>query len=203
MLRVGLSLIMGIALLGGGIAQAASATNNKSDKDAKEATIAKLDTGKNTIEVLMKGDNGTEVEKTLTMADKPEYLDHKGKATKLDTFRAGDSVLITEKDGKVTVVEMEHKAARIMNFDANNGKITLMMKDLNGKDIEKTFRLVEDTEFVDSTGMAATRDVFRSGDDVLIVEQQGEIKELKKDSKHDDTTSHATKQSEKTASDKK
>ena len=55
------------------------------------------------------------------------------------------------------------------------------MKDRAGKEIEKTFYLTEDAEYIDSTGKVATIDIFQSGDEVLIVESEGKIKELKKD----------------------
>ena len=56
-----------------------------------------------------------------------------------------------------------------------------------GKEVEKTFQLTEDVEYVDSTGKVATLDVFQSGDDVLYIENEGKIKELKKNTKQDKT----------------
>jgi hypothetical protein len=54
------------------------------------------------------------------------------------------------------------------------------MTDENGKTVEKTFQLVEDSEYVDSTGRVAVLDVFQSGDDILFVEADGRIKSMKK-----------------------
>jgi hypothetical protein len=62
-----------------------------------------------------------------------------------------------------------------------------MMKDRNGKKVEKTFYLTEDAEYIDDTGRVATIDVFQSGDEVLIVESEGKITELKKDAKEKKT----------------
>ena len=54
------------------------------------------------------------------------------------------------------------------------------MTDENGKQTEKTFRLVEESEYLDSTGRVAVLDVFQSGDDILFIEADGRIKSMKK-----------------------
>jgi putative membrane protein len=50
----------------------------------------------------------------------------------------------------------------------------------DGKDVEKTFKLDENIEYVDNTGKVASADIFNSGDDVLIVESEGTISQMKK-----------------------
>ena len=82
---------------------------------------------------------------------------------------------------------MGHAHATITGVDAKNGTVTVKMKDKNGKDVEKTFTLAEDVEYVDSTGRVATLEVFQSGDEVLIVEGEGQIKALKQDTKQKKT----------------
>src|SRR5690348_4091873 len=64
-----------------------------------------------------------------------------------------------------TRVEKGHRAT-ITKVDAKNHTITVKMKDKNGKDKEKTFKLTEDIRYVDSNGQVAAIDVFRSGDTV-------------------------------------
>jgi hypothetical protein len=60
------------------------------------------------------------------------------------------------------------------------GTVTVKMEDKEGKEVEKTFRLTEDVQYLDSTGRVATLDIFQCGDEVLIIESEGKIKELKK-----------------------
>ena len=54
------------------------------------------------------------------------------------------------------------------------------MEDKEGREVEKTFQLTEDIEYLDSTGQIGTLDIFQSGDEVLIIEMEGKIKEMKK-----------------------
>lgn len=68
-------------------------------------------------------------------------------------------------------------------MDAKAGTVTLKMKDKDGKDVEKTFKLAEDIRYLDSTGRVAAIDVFQSGNEVLIVEQEGKLKEMRKGEK--------------------
>ncbi len=69
--------------------------------------------------------------------------------------------------------------ATITKVDKKNGTITVRMKDKNGKETERTFKLTEDIRYVDSTGKAAAIDVFQSGNEVLVIEEQGRLKQLK------------------------
>lgn len=75
----------------------------------------------------------------------------------------------------------EHKKATITKVDPRHGTVTVKMKDKSGKDVEKTFRLAEDIVYFDSTGRVAQMDIFKSGDDVLVLEREGKIKEMRKD----------------------
>jgi hypothetical protein len=65
--------------------------------------------------------------------------------------------------------------------DPKNGTVTVRMKDRDGKDQEKVFRLTEDVRYFDSTGKAVAIDVFRSGDYILFVERDGMLKEMHQD----------------------
>ncbi|MFZ1006939.1 MAG: hypothetical protein WAN65_08890, partial [Candidatus Sulfotelmatobacter sp.] len=56
---------------------------------------------------------------------------------------------------------------------------------VKGKDVEKTFKLAENIEYMDSTGKVATIDIFTSGDMVLIVEREGTITKMTKKDKSD------------------
>jgi hypothetical protein len=164
----------------------------KQDKNKMRGTLTSVDSKASSIKVSMKDKDGKKVEKTLQLAKDAELLDSNGKAAKIDAFHSGDRVVITEKDGKVAELKKGMAQATITSVDAKKGTITVKMKDKNGKDVEKTFYLTEDAEYIDSTGAVATVDVFQSGDDVLIIEADGKIKEMKKGAKaHHSATKQA------------
>jgi putative membrane protein len=79
-----------------------------------------------------------------------------------------------EKSGK-------GQQATITKVDAKNRSVTVKMKDKNGKETERTFKLTDDIRYFDSTGKVAAIDVFRSGDYVLVVEADGRLTELRSD----------------------
>lgn len=79
--------------------------------------------------------------------------------------------------------DKEHTKATITKMDAKKRMVSVKMKDKEGKDADKTFYLTEDAEYFDSTGKVAVIEVFQSGDEVLIIENDGKIKEMKKDTK--------------------
>jgi len=175
-----------LALFAVGLVRADNTKNkNAKDNNQEKATITKVDPATKTITVTMKDQNGKKVSKTLQFAEGIEYFDSNGKAAKIDAFKPGEHVLITEKDGKLMELRegKEHSQATITKVDAKNGTVTVMMPDKGGKEVEKTFRLTGESEYADSTGRVAALDVFQSGDEVLIVEEDGMIKELKKDAK--------------------
>jgi uncharacterized protein YigE (DUF2233 family) len=74
--------------------------------------------------------------------------------------------------------------AKIVNVDPQKHTVTVEMKDDNGKQVEKTFRLTEDIRMLDSEGHVAAIDVFKSGNDVLIVDEQGKLVEMRKAKEH-------------------
>ena len=68
----------------------------------------------------------------------------------------------------------------ITKVNPRTGTVTVKMEDRRGKAVEKSFQLTDDIEYLDSTGRVATLDVFQCGDEVLIIEIEGKIKELKR-----------------------
>lgn len=161
-------------------------TNSSKDSDKKHrcrGTVVKVDADKHTLTVKTmdaRDKNAKEEEKTFTVADDAKIMNASGKEEKLSELKSGDNVCLTEKDGKVTKVR-EHAVAKITKVDQKAGTITVKMKGKDGKETEKTFHLVEDSEYIDSTGRIAVLDVFRSGDDILFIEADGRIEEMKKD----------------------
>jgi uncharacterized protein YigE (DUF2233 family) len=73
--------------------------------------------------------------------------------------------------------------ATVTNVDAKKGQITLKMKDSTGKETEKTFNLTADVRMLDDKGNAVAIDVFRSGNEVLVIEREGKLAQLQKQKK--------------------
>jgi hypothetical protein len=163
-------------------------TELKKCMERSHAKITKVDAAKGTVAVSMKDKDGKDIDKTFEVAKGAEYFDSHGKVAKLDAFHTDDHVRITEKDGKITELKecKQQAQATITKVDDENGKITVTMKDQDGKTTEKVFTLVEDAEYFDDTGAVAVIDVFQSGDEVLIIESDGQLTELKQDKSADD-----------------
>jgi len=81
-------------------------------------------------------------------------------------------------------VDKDAKEAKITKVDAKKGTVTVKLE-VEGKEVEKTFKLAEDIEYQDSTGKVATVAIFTAGDLVLIVEADGKVTKMKKKDKPD------------------
>ena len=88
--------------------------------------------------------------------------------------------LAAAEDEKDTKKGNEPSQATITKVDAKAGTITVKMKDKDGKEVERNFKLTEDMRYFDCTGKASAIDVFPSGNDILVIEQEGKLKELRK-----------------------
>ena len=187
MVRTCFCLLAAFALTATGIGRADDAKANAGkDKHHMQATIAKIDANKNTVTVKTMDKNGKQEEKTLQLASDAKFVNANGKDVKSDSFKTGDDVCITQKDNKVTELK-KHAEAKITKVDAKAGTVTVKMTDQDGKTSERTFRLVEDSEYIDSTGRVAVLDVFKSGDEILFVEADGKVQAMKK-AAHKQTT---------------
>jgi putative membrane protein len=87
-------------------------------------------------------------------------------------------VVTASQDTKATAGNGQQ--ATVTKVDAKQGTVTVRMKDKNGKEIEKSFMLTGDIRYFDSTGKAVAIDIFQSGDDVLFVEAEGRLKEMRR-----------------------
>lgn len=76
--------------------------------------------------------------------------------------------------------DKKYQKATITKVDSKNHTITVKMKDKNGKEVTKNFKLAEDIRMLDEKGDVAAIDVFQSGNDVLVVEREGKLVEMKK-----------------------
>jgi uncharacterized protein YuzE len=84
---------------------------DKTDKEAKEAKITKMDAKKGTVSVKMPSkDKDKEVDKTFKLAEDIVYMDSKGKVATVEIFTSGDLVLIIERDGTITKMKKNDKA---------------------------------------------------------------------------------------------
>jgi hypothetical protein len=180
MLRLTLSSVF---LVAGflGFAEAENQNTNgatRVDKTAKEGKISKLDAKAGTATVKFKSD-GKEVEKTFKLAKDVLYTDCMGKETNADMFLTGDLVLFVENDGQISKLKKHGKEATITKLDGG-GKTATVKTRQEGKDVEKTFKLADEIEYMDSTGKVANVEIFTSGDLVLYVESEGQITKLKK-----------------------
>jgi uncharacterized protein YuzE len=87
----------------------------------------------------------------------------------------GDDKTEPKKDG-----DKKAKPATITKVDPVKKTVTLKCKDTEGKETEKTFKLDEEIRYVDSNGKVAAIDIFQIGNAVLIIEEEGKLKELRK-----------------------
>jgi hypothetical protein len=73
------------------------------------------------------------------------------------------------------------KEAKITKLDAKKGTVSVKMKakDKDAPDIEKTFKLADEIEYMDSTGKVADALIFTSGDMVFIIETEGTVTKMK------------------------
>jgi uncharacterized protein YuzE len=71
------------------------------------------------------------------------------------------------------------KEAKVVKVDGKKHTVTVKMQ-VDGKEVEKTFKLADNIEYADSTGKVAAIEIFTSGDMVLMVEEEGMVSKLKK-----------------------
>jgi Ca2+-binding EF-hand superfamily protein len=92
---------------------------------------------------------------------------------------AGNLVAADDKEKK-DKESPKPTSATITKVDAKKGEITVKYTDDKGKMQEKTFQLTKDVHILDETGRVVNIDVFESGNEALIVESEGKLKELRR-----------------------
>ena len=162
-------------------ADAKDAKDNKND-NGMTATVVKVDAKNNSITLTMKDKDGKDQQQTFDLTKDVKLTDENGKTIQADALKEGQQFRVNENNGKLAALQVEKAGqgdvATITNVDAKKGTVTVKMKDKDGKDVERTFTLAEDARYFDSTGKVAALDVFRSGNEVLIIEEQGKVKQL-------------------------
>jgi hypothetical protein len=71
-------------------------------------------------------------------------------------------------------------AVTVTKIDPAKHEITLSFKNDKGETQERTFRLTEDVRLLDETGRAADVALFESGNEALVIESEGKLKELRR-----------------------
>lgn len=188
MLRILFGSVGVMALAIAGSAFAADAGNSPASKLDQQvhqkntrfqATLSKIDSQNQKISFAVTGQDGKQMEKTLDLEKDAAVRDIHGKTAKLSDLKPGAVVRLTEDNGKVSEIDQEN-AATITSVDAKNATVTVRMPDKSGKEVSRVFHLAANADYFDSTGKVAVLDVFRAGDQVLIVEEQGKIAQLSK-----------------------
>ena len=109
-------------------------------------------------------------------------------AATADDKKGDDKTTTNKKDdkkGDAKHDDSKGKEATITKIDPKAHTVTVKMKDKDSKETEKTFKLAETVRYLDSTGKAVAIDVFKSGDYVLVLEADGQLKEIKQTDKKD------------------
>jgi len=68
----------------------------------------------------------------------------------------------------------------VTRVDAKKGEITVKYTDQKGKAQEKTFQLTKDVRLLDETGRVVELAVFESGNEALVIESEGKLKEVRR-----------------------
>jgi Ca2+-binding EF-hand superfamily protein len=81
---------------------------------------------------------------------------------------------------KPTKNDAKPETVTVTKVDANKGEITVQCTDDKGKATEKTFHLASDVRLLDETGRVVQLAVFDSGNEALLVESAGKVRELRR-----------------------
>ena len=87
---------------------------------------------------------------------------------------------LTDDQGKKDKDGAKPAHVTITKLDAKKGEITVKYTDDTGKTREKTFQLTKDVRLLDETGRLVKIDVFESGNDALVLESAGKVRELRR-----------------------
>jgi hypothetical protein len=108
-----------------------------------------------------------------------------------------------DKKGDDKHDDSKGKEATITKIDPKAHTVTVKMKGKDNKETEKTFKLAETVRYLDSTGKAIAIDVFKNGDDVLVLEADGQVKEMKQNDKKGGTDKKGSGDKKESTGDKK
>jgi hypothetical protein len=169
--------VIALALLMGSLRAAEKAAN---DNKPQRGEVTNVDTGAGTLTVKLRDQDGKEVEKTFKLTGEAKFYRADGQATELNAFRSGDQIVLLARKGAVSELRQAGKPVRaeILDMDPSTGTVRVKMKDENGKEVEKTYKLTGEIRYMDSLGRAATAKVFRAGDQVAVIVNKGQLQEI-------------------------
>jgi hypothetical protein len=184
MLRVLFCSIAAVALFLGGLS---AEEKNKKASQPQQATITKIDSDKHTITLRIKDKDGKKaVEKTFELAGDVRLYDQAGKVTKMEVFQVGVLILAIEKEGKIIELSLPKAEAQpsetqatIIRINPDKNTITWRMKDRDGKEVDKTFKLTGEVQVYDQEGRVVKFGVLKVGRIVLAAENQGKLLDLR------------------------
>jgi Ca2+-binding EF-hand superfamily protein len=101
-------LVPALILCSGTVASAEKQAGNASQP--APVGIVKIDAGKGTITVKMKGPQGTEVEKTFKLTKEVRMIDETGRAVAIDAFEAGEDAQVVEREGALAELRRPARA---------------------------------------------------------------------------------------------
>jgi Ca2+-binding EF-hand superfamily protein len=90
------------------------------------------------------------------------------------------SALATDDKQKSDSDHSKTGPVTVTKIDAEQGAFTVKYTDNMGKTQEKTFRLTKDVRILNETGQSVNLAVFQSGDEVLLVESEGKLQEIRR-----------------------
>ena len=93
---------------------------------------------------------------------------------------AAGSVVAADNKEKKDKDSAKPTNVTITKVDAKKGEITVKGTDEQGKSREKTFQLTKDVRLLDETGRMVNIAVFESGNEALVVESAGKLRELRR-----------------------
>lgn len=95
-------------------------------------------------------------------------------------FLLSSSALAPAGQDKKDPVHSKAGSVIVKKVDADKGAFTVQYTDSAGKSREKTFQLTEDIRFLDESGRLANIAVFQAGDEILLVENEGKLREVRR-----------------------
>ena len=100
-------------------------------------------------------------------------------------FLVSSTVLAFDDKDKKDTAGSKKGSVVISKVDPSKGEIVVKRTDDKGNSREETLKLTEEVRLMDETGRVANLAVFQSGDEVLLVESNGKVQEVRRASNRD------------------
>jgi len=148
-------------------------------------TVVKVDAASHTITFKVRGRDGKEEEKTVTIKEGVKLIGEDGKEDKeahfLKELKPGELIQVTEREGKVVEVRdlperpnLKYAGAAV-KVDADKHTITLKVKGKDGKEEEKTVEIKEGVKVFGKDGKEGKLADIAAGTQVMVFEKEGKL----------------------------